>query len=238
MVVGVGVGVGVVCIGISFSPAMLTLLCLRLETASLKRPWRALGSRDEDFAALFASMRARLVAASREGGLEGVRAEMGLLACCCRLANEVVLRVNWGGFDRLDEGGRTEGSSARSHIAADDCERETACLPLPSPVGVFICGSINVLLRELGVGGVRPIPEPTRVDPVLEPEPSRRPADDAGRRRFMFMFTAEARLILRLPFAPLLMPDCSTWSQALTSSSAICRTKTAESCSMSQLMRS
>lgn len=161
-------------------------------------------------ALLLASMRARLVAASREGGREGVRAAMGLLACCCRLAKEVVLRVNWGGFDRLEEGGRTEGSSARSHIAADDCERETACRPLPSPVGVFICGSMNVLLRELGVGGVRPMPEPTRVDPVLEPEPSRRPADDTGRRRFMFKLTAEARLMLRLPFALLLIPESST----------------------------
>jgi hypothetical protein len=94
---------------------------------------------------------------------------------------------------------------------------------------------MNVFFRLVGVGGVRPIPEPTSVDPVLEPEPSRRPAEEAGRRRFM---PADARLMLRLPFEPLLMPDSSTSSHARTSSSAIWRTRTAESCSMSQLMRS
>jgi hypothetical protein len=95
---------------------------------------------------------------------------------------------------------------------------------------------MNVFFKLVGVGGVNPIPLPTRVLPVLEPEPSRRPADEAGRRKFMP--TADARLTLRLPFEPLLIPESSTSSQAPTSSSAICRTRTAESCSMSQLMRS
>lgn len=91
-------------------------------------------------------------------------------------------------------------------------------------------------LRLFGVGGVRPMLEPTSVDPVLEPEPSRRPADEVGRRRFIPM--PEARDTLRLPFE--LVPRLlrSTSSQARTNSSAICRTKTAASCSTKPLMRS
>jgi hypothetical protein len=186
---------------------------------------------------LFASIRARLLAASRDDGREpDVRAMVGVPVEDCRAANDVEDLARAGGFERPDEG-RAEGSSARSHIAVEDCERVTRSRPLPSAVGVeAMGGNMNVFFKLVGVGGVRPIPEPTRVDPVLEPEPSRRPAEEAGRRRFMP--TAEARLILRLPFDPLLMPESSTSSQARTSSSAICRTSTAESCSISQLMRS
>jgi hypothetical protein len=229
--VGVGVGVGVLLPGASFSPP--TVLCRLRIIASPRRPARALGRREEDFAlALFASIRARLVAASRDGGREEVRGPVGVLLFDCRAAKEVELRARAGGFERPDEGGTAEGSSARSHIAVEDCD-----LVIRSrPVGVFMGGSINVDLRELGVGGVRPMPLPTSVEPVLEPDPSRRPADEAGRRRFMP--TAEARLMLRLPFDPLLIPESSTSSHARTSSSAICRTNTAESCSMSQLIRS
>lgn len=223
---------GVALPGASFSPP--TVLWRRRMTASPRRPARALGRREDDFElALFASMRARLVAASRDGGREDVRGPVGVLLLDCKAAKEVELRARAGGFERPDEGGTAEGSSARSHIAVDDCD---LVMP-PRPVGVLAMGgSINVDLSELGVGGVNPMPLPTSVEPVLEPEPSRRPADEAGRRRFMPI--AEARLRLRLPFDPLLIPECSTSSHARTSSSAICRTNTAESCSISQLIRS
>jgi len=167
-----------------------------------------------------------------------VRAPVGVLVFDWRAAKEVELRARAGGFERPDEeGGRTAvGSSARSHIAVEDWERVMRWSPR-WPVGVpDMGGSMKVDLRELGVGGVRPMPLLTSVEPVLEPEPSRRPAEEAGRRRFMP--TVEARLRLRLPLDPLLMPESSTSSQARTSSSAIWRTNTAESCSMSQLMRS
>jgi len=70
-------------------------------------------------------MRARLVAASREGGREEVRGPVGVLVFDWRAAKEVELRARAGGFERPDEeGGRTAvGSSARSHIAVEDCER-------------------------------------------------------------------------------------------------------------------
>lgn len=191
--------------GVSFSPP--TLLCLRRFTASLRRPCRALGRREEDL--LFASMRARLDAASRDGGREvDVREEVGV-PVDWRAAKEVVARVRGAGFRPPDEGGAAEGSSARSHMAAVDCDRVIRSRPLLTNVGVFVMGgSMNVFLRLVGVGGVRPMPLLTNVLPELEPEPSRRPAEEAGRRRLMPM--PEARDRLRFPFEPVTMPEIST----------------------------
>lgn len=94
-------------------------------TASLRRSWRALGRRELDFAfgllELLASMRARDEAASREGGRDGVRAAAGVPVLPWRAAKDVELRASAGGFERPEDGGRTVvGSSARSHIPADD----------------------------------------------------------------------------------------------------------------------
>lgn len=229
-------GPALAALGESFSP--LTLLCLRRVTASLRRPCRALGKRDEDL--LFASIRARLEAASRDcgrdGGRDEVRRAVGVLVDC-KAANEVELRARRGGFVRFPGEGATVESSARSHMAAEDCDRVMRSRPVPGAVGVFDKGgSMRPFFNDVGVGGVRPIPLPTRVLPVLDPEPSRRPDEEAGRRRFMP--TPEARETLRFPLVLLLIPDSSTSSQARTSSSAICRTNTALSWSISQLMRS
>lgn len=206
-------------LGESFSPP--TLLWRRRVTASLKRPCRALGKRDDDL--LLASIRARLEAASREGGREGgredVRRAVGVLVDC-NAAKDVELRASIGGFVRPPEEGATLGSSARSHIAAEDCERVMRSRPLLTMVGVLDKGgNIRPFFIDVGVGGVRPIPLPTRVLPVLDPEPSRRPDEDGGRRRFRP--TPEARDTLRLPLILLPIPDISTSSQARTSSSAI-----------------
>jgi hypothetical protein len=218
--------------GVSFSPP--TLLWRLLVTASLSLPWRALGSREEDL--LFASMRARLDAASREGGRDCARRAVGVLVDC-KAAKDVVLRARMGGLERPPDEGAAMGSSARSHIAAVDCDRVIRSRPLPTSVGVLDSGgSIRPFFSDVGVGGVRPMPLPTRVLPVLDPEPSRRPEEDTGRRKLRP--TPEARDTLRLPLMPFIMPETSTSSQARTSSSAIWRTKTAVSCSMSQLMRS
>lgn len=88
--------------------------------------------------------------------------------------------------------------------------------PLPRSVGVGGMGGTggiaNAAFKLFGVGGV--IPD-TSVDPVLEPEPARVPALEAGRRN------PEARELLRF----------DTESQARTSSPAICLTRTAWSCS-------
>lgn len=88
--------------------------------------------------------------------------------------------------------------------------------PLPSRVGVGGMGGTGgiakVDFRLFGVGGVMP---DTRVEPVLEPEPARVPELEAGRRK------PDARELLRL----------ETESHARTSSPAICRTRTAWSCS-------
>jgi hypothetical protein len=153
-----------------------------------------------------------------------------------RAAKDVDERARTGGcFERLEDDGAV-GSSARSHIVVDWL-REMRSRPLPPSVGVpDMMGIVNEPLRLFGVGGVRPITELTSVDPELDPEPSRRPADEVGRLRFMPI--PEARDKLRLPFEPVPMLWRSTSSQARTSSSAICRTKTAPSCSISQLIRS
>lgn len=145
------------------------------------------------------------------------------------------LRVRLGVLDRLDDEGAADGSSVRSHIAVVWL-RVMRSLPLPTSVGVpDMGGSMKVFLRLVGVGGVKPIPL-TNVLPLLEPDPSRLPDVEAGRRKFRPM--PEARDRLRLPFDPVVMPETSTSLQVRTSSSAICRTKTAGSCPMSQLIRS
>jgi hypothetical protein len=88
-------------------------------------------------------------------------------------------------------------------MPAVDWLRAMRSRPGPTRVGVGGRGGMaKVLLRLLGVGGVMP---DTRVEPVLEPDPARVPALDAGRRK------PDARDVLRLP----------TLSQARTSSSAI-----------------
>lgn len=220
--------------GASFSPP--TLLCRRRETASLRRPGRALGSRDRSTAEvrLLASMRAREEAASRDGGREPCLVEVGV-PVGPRAAKEVDERGSTGGFERPDDEGAV-GSSARSHIVVDWL-RVMRSLPLPTNVGVpDMTGVVKDDFKLFGVGGVRPITELTRVDPELDPDPSRRPADEVGRRKFIPM--PDARDKLRLPPEPVPMLFRSTSSQARTNSSAICRTRTAPSCSMSQLMRS
>jgi hypothetical protein len=152
-----------------------------------------------------------------------------------RAARDVDERARTGGLERPEEAG-AEGSSARSHIVVDWL-RVMRSRPLPAMVGVpDMTGMVKELLRLLGVGGVRPMTELTRVEPELDPEPSRRPADEVGRLRFIPM--PEARDKLRLPFEPVPMLLRSTSSQARTSSSAIWRTRTAPSCSTSQLIRS
>jgi hypothetical protein len=96
-------------------------------------------------------------------------------------------------------------------MPAVDWLRAMRSRPVPTRVGVAGSGGIaNVLLRLFGVGGVMP---DTSVDPVLEPDPARVPALDAGRRK------PEARDVLRL----------ETFSHAWTSSPAIWRTSTAGS---------
>jgi hypothetical protein len=184
---------------------------------------------------LLASIRASEDAASRDGGREDWREAVGV-PVGPRAANEVEERARTGGcFERPDEAGAV-GSSARSHIVVDWL-RVMRSLPLPAIVGVpDMIGMVKDPFKLFGVGGVRPITELTRVEPELEPEPSRRPAEEVGRRRFMPI--PEARDKLRLPFEPVPMLLRSTSSHARTSSSAICRTRTAPSCSMSQLMRS
>lgn len=159
-----------------------------------------------------------------------------------RAAKAVELRARMGWcFARLLECGVAaavaevaDGSSARSHIAAEEWERVMRSRPVEGVPDRG--GSMNAFLMDVGVGGVRPIPLLTRVLPLLEPEPSRRPEDEAGRRKFMPM--PEARETLRLPFVLLAMPETSTSSQARTSSSASWRTRTAESWSTSQRIRS
>jgi hypothetical protein len=69
----------------------------------------------------------------------------------------------------------------------------------------------KLLFMLVGVGGVMPLT--ITVEPVLEPEPARAPALEAGRRK------PDAREALRLPMA----------SQLRTSSSAIWRTRMAGS---------
>lgn len=72
-------------------------------------------------------------------------------------------------------------------------------------------GMRKLLFMLVGVGGVMPLT--ITVEPVLEPEPARAPALEAGRRK------PDAREALRLPMA----------SQLRTSSSAIWRTRMAGS---------
>jgi hypothetical protein len=72
-------------------------------------------------------------------------------------------------------------------------------------------GRRKLLFKLLGVGGVMPLT--ITVEPLLEPEPARAPALDAGRRK------PDAREALRLPTA----------SQLRTNSSAIWRTRIAGS---------
>lgn len=179
-------------------------------------------------------MRARDEAASRDGGRELCRVEVGVPEDP-RAANEVDERGRTGGFVRPDDEGAV-GSSARSHMAVDWL-RVMRSRPLPTKVGVpDMTGVVKEDFKLLGVGGVRPITELTRVDPELDPDPSRRPAEEAGRLKFMPM--PDARDKLRFPPEPAPIVFRSTSSQARTNSSAICRTRTAPSCSMSQLMRS
>jgi hypothetical protein len=68
-------------------------------------------------------MRARLVAASRDGGREEVRGPVGVVLLGCRAAKDVELRAKAGGFERPEERRTAVGSSARSHIAVEDCDR-------------------------------------------------------------------------------------------------------------------
>lgn len=221
-------------VGASFSPP--TLLCRRRETASLRRPGRALGKRERSTAEvrLLASMRASEEAASRDGGRELCREEVGVPEVP-RAAKEVDERGSTGGFVRPDDAGAV-GSSTRSHMAVDWL-RVMRSLPLPTNVGVpDIIGVVKDDFKLFGVGGVRPMTELTRVDPELEPDPSRRPADEVGRLRFIPIPDARDKLRFPLELEPRVFK--STSSQARTSSSAICRTRTAPSCSMSQLIRS
>lgn len=188
-------------------------------------------------------MRASADAASREGGRECVvgREDGGGVPCADAeepsAANDVDERARTGGLERSDAVGAAAGSSARSHMAVD-WDRVKWFLALPASVGVAErTGMVKEDFRLFGVGGVRPRAEPTSVEAVLEPEPSRRaPAEEAGRRRFMPM--AEARERLRLPVGGMPRVFRSTSSLARTSSSAIWRTRTAPSCCTSQLMRS
>lgn len=169
-------------------------------------------------------MRAREDAASRDGGRESgrgpdVREMVGVVVVVdWRAAKDVVLRAKTGAF-RPEDVGAADGSSARSHMAAVDCERVMRSRPLLDIVGVLdMGGSINVFFIDVGVGGVRPRPLPTKVEPVLEPDPSRLPEDEAGRRKFMPM--PDARDTLRFPLKFFDMPDTSISSQARMSSSA------------------
>lgn len=224
-------------LGVSFS--RLKLLWRRLVIASPSRPaapWaRALGRRERSGAPdrEFACRCKRDDVASREAGraVEGRGCAVG----DARAAKEVVERARTGGLEeRPPDCGVEFGSSIRSHIELDDCVRVMRSRPLP---GVEIIGGTRKLpFRLVGVGGVRPSPALASVEPLLEPEPSRRPDEEAGRRRFIPMF--DARLRLRLPLDADMPPFISTSSQAWTSSSAICRTRTAGSCSISQVMRS
>ena len=82
--------------------------------------------------------------------------------------------------------------------------------PLP---GVTIGGTRKLPpFKLVGVGGVSPSPVLASVEPLLEPEPSRRPDEEGGRRRFMPML--DALLRLRLPLDAVLSPLSSTSSQA------------------------
>jgi hypothetical protein len=175
---------------------------------------------------LEASMRARDDAASRDGGREDCVRDVVGVPVFPKVAKDVDDRARTGGFERPEDEG-ADGSSARSHIAVDWL-RVMRSRPLPTTVGVpEMDGMMKELFRLLGVGGVRPSPELTRVELVLDPEPSRRPAEEVGRRRFMP--TPDARDMLRLPVEPVPRRLTSTSSQARTSSSAIWRTKTAPS---------
>lgn len=138
---------------------------------------------------------------SRDGGrlLPGVREDIedddedGGTPSAARAVEE---RARDAGLDRL-------GSSWRSQMPAVDWLRATRSRLLPASVGVGGRGGIaKAFLRLVGVGGVMPV---ASVEPLLEPDPARVPALDAGRRK------PEARDVLRLP----------TSSQAQTSSSAI-----------------
>jgi hypothetical protein len=101
--------------GLSFSAP--TPDCLRRETASVRRPCLALGRReDDDLRLSFASILARELAASREGGREAVRAIAGELVLDCNAAKEVDERASAGGLLLPLEGGMAPGSSAKSHI--------------------------------------------------------------------------------------------------------------------------
>lgn len=145
---------------------------------------------------------------SREGGRDecGVRA---LRVMGDAIAGETTLTAVEA---RTRDGSFGEGSSWRSQMPAVEWLRVMRSRPVPRRVGVGGMGGTGGIakadLRLLGVGGVMP---DTRVEPVLEPEPARVPALEAGRRN------PEAREVLRL----------ETESQARTSSPAICRTRTA-----------
>ena len=195
--------------GVIFSSFWPAWLWRRRLTASLRRPWRALGRRERPGASLLASMRASEEDWSRLGGrLDDVREESddgvedveGML----RAGRAVEERASGVGLVWL-------GSSWRSHIPAVDWLRAMRSRPVPTRVGVGGSGGMaKVPFRLFGVGGVMPDP---RVEPVLEPDPARVPALDAGRRK------PDARDVLRL----------ATLSQAWTSSPAIWRTRTAGS---------
>ena len=128
-----------------------------------------------------------------------------------RAAKDVVERARTGVFEeRPADCGVVLGSSMRSHIELDDCVRVMRSRPL---FGVDIGGARKLLpFRLVGVGGVRPSPALANVEPLLDPDPSRRPDEEAGRRRFKPMF--DARLRLRLPLDAAPSPFTSTSSQA------------------------
>ena len=116
--------------------------------------------------------------------------------------------------DRARLGGLLLDSSFKSHIPVPVDWLRPILLSLSRSVpaklgGGGIGGMLNVLFTLLGVDGVLP----DIVDPLLDPEPARNPALEAGRRKPV------ARDIDRLP----------TSSQARTNSSAIWRTSIAGS---------
>ena len=199
--------------GLSFS--RLKLLCLRFVIASPSlpaAPWAlALGRRERSGAPVLecACRCKRDDVASREAG----RAVEG--RCCvvgdARAAKDVVERARTGGFEERADCGLEVGSSMRSHIELDDCVRVMRS-PRLLPGVEIMGGTRKFPFRLVGVGGVRPSPALASVEPLLEPEPSRRPDEEAGRRRFSPMF--EARLRLRLPLDAGMPPFISTSSQA------------------------
>lgn len=129
-----------------------------------------------------------------------------------RAAKEVLERARTGVLEpRGADCGVVLGSSTRSHIELEDWVRVMwRSRPLP---GVAIGGMRKLPpFKLVGVGGVRPSPVLASVEPLLEPEPSRRPDEEAGRRRFMPIL--DALLRLRLPLDAVLRPLSSTSSQA------------------------